>query len=75
MTLFQQDNARHHTAHVLRYLDEQHVRVLPWPAFSPDLSPIEHLWDVLDRRVRRRDPQNAEQFLRQEWDAIHFHDI
>ena len=79
VTLFQQDNARCHTARVsMRYLDEQHVRVLPWPAFSPDLSPIEHLWDVLDRRVRRRDPQNADQleeFLRQEWEAIPLHEI
>ena len=31
ITLFKQDNARCHTAHVLMiYLDEQHVRVLPW---------------------------------------------
>ena len=62
ITLFQQDNARCHTAHVsMRYLDEQHVRILPWPAFSPDLSPIEHLWDVLDRGIRCHDPQNTDQ--------------
>jgi len=78
-TLFQQDNARCHTTRVsMGYLDEQYVSVLPWPAFSPDLSPIEHLWDVLDRCVRRRDPQNVDQlkkFLRQEWEAISLHEI
>ncbi|GFX84719.1 uncharacterized protein TNCV_725261 [Trichonephila clavipes] len=27
------------------------VKTLPWPARSPDLSPIEHIWDPLGRRV------------------------
>ena len=62
----------------MRYLDEQRARVLPWPTFSPDLSPIEHLWDVLYHGVRSRDPQNTDQlekFLRQEWEAIPLHEF
>ena len=33
--------------------------VLPWRAYSPDVSPIEHVWDALDLRVRHRVPVPA----------------
>jgi hypothetical protein len=50
---FQQDNARPHVARVVRdYLTQQNVDLLPWPAVSPDLSPIEHVWDEMERRLR-----------------------
>ncbi|GFU99610.1 transposable element Tcb2 transposase [Trichonephila clavipes] len=26
-------------------------RTLPWPARSPDLSPVEHVWDLLKRQM------------------------
>ena len=79
--VFQQDNARPHTARVCtRYLQAQNVNVLPWPAYSPDLSPIEHLWDTLGRAVRRRvhQPANVRQLriaLREEWTNIPRHEI
>ena len=50
---FQQGNARPHVARIcMEFLATNHVNVLPWPAYiSPDLSPIEHIWDILHRKV------------------------
>ena len=49
------DNATSQTAHSVRdFLQDRNVSVLPWPEKSPDLNPIEHVWDPLDRRVRAR---------------------
>ena len=75
-TILQHDNARPHTAALVRdYLNNENVQVLPWPACSPDMNPIEHLWDHLDRQLRkRRNPpanrQELENALLQEWDRI-----
>jgi hypothetical protein len=53
--LFMDDNARPHMAKiVVRYLEQVGIRLLPWPAHNPDLNPIEHVWDFLCKRVRRR---------------------
>ncbi|GFV57029.1 transposable element Tcb2 transposase [Trichonephila clavipes] len=52
--VFQQDNARPHVAKTVKsYLDSQQVQLLPWPAYSLDMSPIEHLWDIVGRRLAR----------------------
>lgn len=78
---FQQDNARPHVARICNdFLYANNVDVLPWPAFSPDLSPIEHLWDKLDRRIRKRHPaptthDELRQALREEWNNISIREI
>ncbi|GFT32310.1 transposable element Tcb2 transposase [Trichonephila clavipes] len=48
--IFQQDNARLHTARVSQDCLRT-VTTLPWNARSPYLTPIEHIWDHLGRRV------------------------
>ena len=51
--IFQDDNATTHRAATVRAaVRDSGIPILPWPARSPDLSPIEHAWDELGRRVR-----------------------
>ncbi|GFY35719.1 transposable element Tcb2 transposase [Trichonephila clavipes] len=49
--IFQQDNARAHTARVAQdFL--RHFQPPPWLARSPDLSPVEHVWNQLKRQMQ-----------------------
>ncbi|GFT43252.1 transposable element Tcb2 transposase [Trichonephila clavipes] len=48
--IFQQDNSCPHTARVSQdFLC--HFQTLPQPSRSPDLSPLEHVWDRLKRQM------------------------
>ena len=54
---FQQDNARAHIARATRdFLQQNNVNVMNWPALTPDLNPIEHLWDEIQRWLNEEQP-------------------
>lgn len=70
------DNARPHTAHIVNeYLDEVGIDRMIWPAKSPDMNPIEHVWDEMGRRIRSRNrvPDTLDtlgEALIEEWNNI-----
>ena len=74
VTVFQQDNARPHSARVTQdFLRDNNVTVLEWPPYSPDLSPIEHPWDQLKTAIDRRQPRPRNrrelvQAVQEEWE-------
>lgn len=74
--LLMHDNARTHTAAiVVDYLRAVEINTMGWPAHSPDLNPIEHVWDNLGRRLKKRNPAPAclddlKNALQEEWDGI-----
>jgi hypothetical protein len=65
-----------HVVHVCQdFLNQNHIRVHPWPALSPDLSPIAHIWDELGRGVRHRQnppetPPELRDALVHEWNNM-----
>lgn len=64
------DNARpHRSTAVTAFLQGEGVTPLPWPAMSLYFNPIEHIWDMLGRRVQATEP--LVQHLRQLEAAFH----
>ncbi|GFX65226.1 transposable element Tcb1 transposase [Trichonephila clavipes] len=70
------DNCRPHRANLVEdFLFEEGIVRMEWPTCSPDMNPIEHVWDTLERRVAGRQPppqtlQELERALLEEWDKI-----
>jgi transposase len=79
--LYMYDNTRpHRSKAVTTYLQREAMTYVPWLAMSPDLNPIEHIWDMLGRRILAREPpvQNIRQLeaaLHREWQQLSQQDI
>ena len=74
--IFQHDNDPKHTAKLTQtYLEDNGIETLPWPAQSPDLNMIEHIWHYLKVRIGKREKRptsvdNLWEIVQEEWDKI-----
>ena len=76
--IFQQDNDRKHTSELCKgYLTKKEsdgvLHQMTWPPQSPDLNPIEMVWDEMDRRVKAKGPTSAQhlwELLQDCWKTI-----
>lgn len=72
--LFQQDNDPKHTADIVKlWLLYNVPKQLRTPPQSPDLNPIEHLWDLLERKIRQHaitSKTMLKEVLQAEWEKI-----
>ncbi|CAF0963481.1 unnamed protein product [Rotaria magnacalcarata] len=57
-----QDNAPSHTSkYTMHWMKNNGIHLVKWPASSPDLNPIENLWDHIDKQLRKLKPTNVGQ--------------
>ena len=70
---FMEDGSPCHTAQTTQnWLRQNGIKKLPWSTQSPDMNPVEHLWGILDRQLRKKNREPSSklvllQLLREIW--------
>ncbi len=74
--IFQQDNNPKHTSKKAKtWLQDHRIKVMDWPAQSPNLNPIEHLWQQLKQRLASYEHSSQginelQERVEREWEEI-----
>ena len=72
--IYQQDNATYHkTSNINDLFNHLSINLLPWPSRSPDLNPVEQLWTIIDKNLRKFPIRTIDELgerLRNEWLSI-----
>lgn len=71
---FLHDNDPKHTSNIVKSeLQKMKIKVVNHPPQSPDMNPIENLWDYVDRRITIADRATVDtliQAIKREWSRI-----
>lgn len=70
--LVQDNDPKHASRTVQNWLEEHSVRAMKMPSCSPDLNPIEHVWNYVEMRIRERNiqPEKIDELrkaIQEEW--------
>ena len=63
---------------IMTFFAEENMNVMDWSSQSPDLNPIENVWELLDERSKKRNPSNVDElwsYMKEVWKKISFEEI
>jgi transposase len=71
--LQQDHDPKHRSSKTERWLTANVPAVMNWPSNSPDMNPIENIWNIMKHRIEKRKPININElktFIDEEWENI-----